>query len=299
MILYTGYKRRIMIPAIVICSVVLVLGFAFYVYKESTEYHIVKYGFSDSRIRKDRVSFVFISDLHNRQYGDKNKCIVDDIVRINPDFVVLGGDMITSCLEKWTDYSDTLDFICNIKKSFPVYYCIGNHEERLKRRPEKFPEGEYEIFTSKLEEIGTPLLIDEKIILEEFGIILYSLNIEHDYYRKFVTRELPDTYVEEHIGKPDSNYYSILTVHNPEHFKKYAKWGADLTLSGHIHGGIVRIPLLGGVISPAMKLFPKYDGGEFTIGSSKMVLSRGLGSHTIPIRVNNKAELIVVDIEKK
>jgi len=288
-----------MLFVIIIAALILLALFCIYVYKESTEYHIVRYAFSDSRLKKDKTSFVFLSDLHNMQYGNKNCRLYDDIVKLDPDFIVIGGDMITSCMEKWTDYSDTLEFIERLAKFKPVYYSIGNHEERLKRCPDKFPEGEFERLTGKLEKINTPLMIDESLLLDDYGIKLFLLNIDHLYYRKVVTRKLPEDYIYSKIGEPDSSYYNILAVHNPEHFKSYAMWGADLTLSGHVHGGIIRIPGLGGVISPALKIFPKYDGGEFAIGNSRMVLSRGIGTHTVPIRINNKAELILIELEKK
>ena len=80
-------------------------------------------------------------------------------------------------------------------------------------------------------------------------------------------------------------------------FDAYAGWGADLTLSGHIHGGIVRIPGIGGVISTSYRLvFPKYDGGYYEQNQKKMIVSRGLGSHTIPVRLFNPAELVVIDL---
>lgn len=277
-------------------TILVVILLAFYIYKKSSGYHVVKYDFHDKRIKKDKVSIVFISDLHNKQYGNKNELILKEIENINPDFVILGGDMITTCMEKWTDYSDTLDFISNLNTKFPVYYGIGNHEERLKRRPEKFPKGEYERLTGRLENMGVPLLSDEKIVLDDYGINIYSLNIEHEFYRRFVTKKLPETYISEHVGEIDKDKYNILVAHNPEHFKNYAAWGADLTLSGHVHGGVIRLPLLGGVVSPAVKLFPKYDGGKFNIGPNCMILSRGLGTHTIPIRINNKAEIIEIKI---
>ncbi len=77
--------------------------------------------------------------------------------------------------------------------------------------------------------------------------------------------------------------------------KAYLSWGADLVLSGHLHGGIVRIPGFRGVISPGFELFPKYSGGCCREGSQTAVVSRGLGSHTIPVRLFNEAELIVLE----
>ena len=104
-------------------------------------------------------------------------------------------------------------------------------------------------------------------------------------------------HLEKHIGKANAQFCNILIAHNPEYFKEYADWGADFVLSGHVHGGIMRLPLLGGVISPSYKLFPKYDGGVFREGKSTMLLGRGMGSHTLPFRFFNPAELLVVTLK--
>ena len=103
-------------------------------------------------------------------------------------------------------------------------------------------------------------------------------------------------YLERLMGQASGEMYTVLLAHHPNYFPQYAAWGADLTLSGHIHGGVARVPFWGrGVISPAWRLFPRYDGGIFREGKAVMVLSRGLGIHTIPVRVFNPGELWVID----
>lgn len=282
------------------CLILLILIslLARYVYNESNGYHVVKYNIVNSKIKKDHVSFVFISDLHNKQYGKCNEDILEEIKLLNPDMVIFGGDMITSCMEKWVDYSDTISFVKSVAELFPVYYGMGNHEERLRRRPEKFPKGEYERLSKALASAGAPIIINERRSNDELNIDIYGLDLDHDFYRKVITKHFPDDYLVSKLGTVDKNKLSILIAHNPEHFIQYSDYGVDLVLSGHVHGGIVRLPFLGGVVSPALKLFPKYDGGLFTHGNSTMILSRGLGSHTVPIRVNNKAEVIYVEISK-
>ena len=287
-----------MVYLVVVIILVLIVLLCIYIYKESNGYHVVKYIITDDRLKKDEISFVFLSDLHNRQYGEYNSDLLRDIDKLHPDFVVLGGDMITSCMEKWTDFSDTLKFVENLAKKYPVYYGMGNHEERLNRKPDKFPEGCYERLTSTLIEMGAPIIDNEKVIIDDLGIDIYGLNLDHEYYRKVITRKLPENYLAGKLGIPSENRFSILLAHNPEHFKSYAKWNADLVLSGHVHGGIIRLPFLGGVVSPALKIFPKYDGGLFTEGNSTMIISRGIGTHTVPIRINNKAELIYIELRK-
>ena len=97
-------------------------------------------------------------------------------------------------------------------------------------------------------------------------------------------------------GKANDRRFQILLAHNPLYFKEYAAWGADLVLSGHMHGGIIRLPFLGGVVSPAVTPFPKYDGGRFAEGKSTMILGRGLGTHSLPVRMWNPGELVVVTL---
>lgn len=280
---------------LIVTILIIIVLLSLYVYKESTGYHIVRYSIDDARVKKDKTTIVFMSDLHNKQHGQRNADVLADIENINPDYVFIGGDMITSCMEHWSGYDDTLAFIDALSKKYKVVYGMGNHEERLRRKPNKFPEGAYDDLTDRLSKMGCPILSNECEELD-FNIRVYGLDLDHKYYRKVVTRKIPDGYLEEKLGAPDKNLFNVLLAHNPEHFKSYAEWGSNLVLSGHVHGGIVRLPYLGGVVSPALKLFPKYDGGEFIEYGSRMILSRGLGTHTIPVRINNKAELIVIDI---
>ena len=105
------------------------------------------------------------------------------------------------------------------------------------------------------------------------------------------------SYLRKLLGTPDREKFQLLIAHNPVYFDAYADWGADLVVSGHVHGGIMRLPFLGGVLSPSLTLFPKYDGGMFREHGSTMILSRGLSSHTIPIRIFNPGELIVIELK--
>lgn len=280
----------------VIFIIILLLGLlSFYIYKESISYNVTRYKINSDKILKDKIKIAFISDLHNTEHGEKNILLYNDIEKYDPNLIIFAGDMITACLDANYDYSNTLEFIASLAKKWPVYYGVGNHEERLNRKRDKFLDA-YDDLSGKLDEINAPLILNEKISINEDGIDIYGLNLEHEYFRKFVTKDLPDNYLKNIFGDVDKSKFSILIAHNPEHFKKYADFGPDLVLSGHVHGGIIGLPFVGGVISPALKLFPKYDAGEFNIGSTKMILSRGAGNHTVPIRFNNRQEIIFIDI---
>ncbi|MBO6015062.1 MAG: hypothetical protein J6P60_00545, partial [Lachnospiraceae bacterium] len=127
---------------------------------------------------------------------------------------------------------------------------------------------------------------------------LSGLEIGRRYYKRFHKKEMKPGYVSKHLGPRNEEAFTILLAHNPDYMDAYAGYGAELVLSGHVHGGVVRLPLLGGVISPALRLFPKYDGGLFVKDETSMILSRGLGSHTIPIRFLNPGELIVISLKE-
>ncbi len=102
--------------------------------------------------------------------------------------------------------------------------------------------------------------------------------------------------MEQYLGAAGKDCFNILLAHNPEYFKEYQEWGADLVMSGHVHGGIARLPLLGGVIAPSLQLFPAYDAGLFQRGKSHMVLTRGLGTHHIRLRFFNIPEISVINL---
>ena len=123
-----------------------------------------------------------------------------------------------------------------------------------------------------------------------------GLHLQKEYFAKFYEDVRFDhSNVAELIGKKQEEY-TILLAHTPVYFEEYAKWGANLVCSGHVHGGIVILPFLGGVISTTYELFPKYDHGQFQIDNTKMVLSRGLGMHTIKLRLFNKPEISVIKL---
>jgi hypothetical protein len=106
-------------------------------------------------------------------------------------------------------------------------------------------------------------------------------------------------YLDEILGKCNKDCYNILIAHNPQYFKEYADWGADLVLSGHIHGGVVILPFLGGVLSPQVEFFPEYYAGLYQHGKSRMILSRGLHMHSIRVRMFNIPEVSCVTLHRK
>ena len=251
---------------------------------------------------KDGIDLAVMADLHNKQYGAENTKLLESLNQVNPHVVMVAGDMLTAKPGK--GYERAASFMEKVAKKFPVYYGLGNHEYRMKIYPENYGT-EFLEYMDRLEKAGVHLLDNESTLIQVkrkqrmTNIRVSGLSIERFYYKRFRKIYMSREYVDGLIGRVDTDTYQILLAHNPEYFDTYAEWGADLTLSGHVHGGVMRLPLFGGVISPKLVLFPKYDGGHFIRSGSHMVLSRGLGMHTIPIRIFNPAELVVIHLKPK
>ncbi len=279
----------------IVIIIIALLLISLYVYVESTGFRVVHYDLKSSKLSKS-IRIVLLSDLHNKDYGNNNDVLIHEIVELDPDLVCFAGDMITSGWEFNYDFTHTLQFIEKLAKKYPIYYSPGNHEENLNYDRVKFPE-QYEVFTSSLKEMGVHYLNNDSIRLENQGITIYGLNIPYDYFSHRKITKLSEGLMEKCLGQINSDDYTILLAHNPIFFPDYAMWGPDLVLSGHVHGGIVALPILGGLISPGYRFFPKYDFGLFFESASTMLLSRGIGTHTIPLRINNKAEIVCLTLE--
>jgi hypothetical protein len=246
-----------------------------------------------SRKIKKKYTFVMLSDLHNKSFGIRNDRLIKAVVDCHPDSIITAGDMYTS--KKGTGFDNALALLEALSNRFPVYIANGNHESKTQIKPDDF-DNMYGQFVDRLASLGLRPLVNERLALPEINIDLCGLQIGQEYFGHFTKKEMTETYMDKLVGKANRDCFQILIAHNPVYFKKYADWGADLVLSGHIHGGIVRLPWLGGVISPTATFFPKYDGGRFQEGTSTMILGRGLSTHTLPIRMWNPGEIVLVTL---
>lgn len=260
-----------------------------------SRFRIQHYQIESEKLNKEKeLKIIFLSDLHSKQYGEDNESLLKAIRDAKPHFIFVGGDMLiglkNTSLHVATSLATALCKIC------PVYYANGNHEQRLKLYPEVYG-GLYETYKAALAESGVVLLENEsKLIETEAGnLYLYGLEIPAECFAKLRRTSLSVETIQEQIGECTEEY-NILLAHNPKFVDAYLDWGADLVLSGHLHGGVVRIPGIGGVISPQGILFPKYSGEHTKVGASDVVVSKGLGAHTIPIRIMNPAEMIVLHL---
>ena len=276
----------------VICVIAIIcIWFMLY---DSNRFAVRTYEIEDERIRKP-LRAVVLADLHNKCYGRENERLLEAVNSCKPDCIIIAGDMLTAKPRK--SFGPALHVLEELSKEYPIYYGNGNHEHRLKLYRSNYG-GMAERYEAALREIGVERLVNSHTFLREHGIVIYGSEIDKTYYKRFQVQPMDRNYLKKLLGTPDSHVYNVLIAHNPDYFPQYAGWGADLTVSGHVHGGIVRIPFWGkGVASPGVRLFPKYDGGLFYESDKTMLLSRGLGIHTIPFRLFNPGELWVVDFK--
>ena len=255
---------------------------------------IRNYDYQDGRVGKD-TKIVLLSDLHSKTFGKGNERLIKKINDIAPDLICVSGDMYTSMKSDKGEVAKSL--IKELSKKYRIIYSNGNHEQKTKLMPEEFP-GTYEGYESFLKECGVTHLQNESYEDSESNLKFYGLELPFKYYRKFKRYEPPKEELCSLIGDIDDKKVNILIAHNPQYFESYVLWGADLTFSGHVHGGLMRFPLGLGAISPNFTLFPQYSGGKYMIGKHMMVLSCGLGTHHLPIRIFNPGEISLINITK-
>lgn len=240
---------------------------------------------------------VLLADLHNKVYGEQNDELFRAVRREKPDLILIAGDMLVG--RENSDFDDALSFIARLPAVCPVYYSLGNHEQRLKEAPWDHGGGAYYNYKNALQKAGIHFLENqtEDVMLDKLCVRISGLELPMNTYEKFNKSKVTSEDISRCIQRAGEERYNILLAHNPVFFPAYKEWGADLTLSGHLHGGIIRIPGLGGLITPQAVLFPKYSGEMTQEDDQALVVSKGLGTHTINLRFCDNAEVVVISLQ--
>jgi len=232
---------------------------------------------------------VQISDLHNESYGKNNKDLIKAVNKLNPDYIFLTGDLVSA---NDNDFNGFEDLLKGISPKYKCFYVIGNHEIEIRNLKKEL----FERFEDLLKKYDVTFLENEKVVLEE-GINLYGLTYLSEVEDGYIIEEED---IEKRLGKANPDEYNILLAHDPNEFMAYAKWGADVVYSGHVHGGMIRIFDIG-IFSPTRKLFPEYTGAKIyknVFNHTQMIVSRGLSSGKAGFRYFNTPELVVSRIIK-
>ena len=283
-------------------KIILIIVAVFIVYcliemiRELRDFRVTKYRICSQKLNgiKREKKVIFLSDLHNRMYGEENERLLESIRNQHPDLILIGGDMLVR--KDGNSYDKTVHFLAKLPGICPVYCANGNHEQKLKELPDKY-EQSYEEYKKALTASGIHMLenASETVKLDEVPVKLSGLEIPLGAYARFGKKELSLKEITDRIGEHGDDY-QILLAHHPGYMKEYLAYGADLILGGHYHGCVVQLPGIGGVISTNFTLFPKYSGGIYQEGEQTAVVSRGLGTHSVPLRLWNWPELIVLEL---
>ena len=275
----------IIIPIIIL--VVLVIAFLVWQLKDIVT---TKYVFKNGNLSNalDGFNILHISDLHN---NNCQKRLVSIIENQSPDIIVVSGDLIDS--DK-TNVGTALKLISRIITIAPIYYVQGNHEARLKT---------YIQFAASLRKSGVNVLDNTSATFCYKNTIINLVGIISPIYKSDFSSKLEKsefncikTIINSNVKKGVLN---ILLAHNPEQLALYSQCNVDLVFSGHAHGGMIRLPFIGGIIAPNQGLFPKYTSGIHKANGTSMVISRGVGNHFPIFRIFNRPEVVVVTLKSK
>lgn len=239
-------------------------------------------GFSGFRLAQ-------ISDLHNAEFGKENEDLLSILKECEPDIILITGDLIDS---RRTDIEVGISFSKKAAMIAPVYYVTGNHEARIE---------EYEELITGLEKAGVHVLDNESVIVENSGDRIAVAGMKDPSFETDYLFGDSKTVAEDVLTEliSDEDIYTVLLSHRPELFETYVKRNVDLVFCGHAHGGQFRFPFVGGLIAPNQGLFPKYDAGVYSKDGTDMVVSRGIGNSILPFRINNRPEIVLVELQSE
>ena len=235
----------------------------------------------------DGFRIAHVSDLHNTEIGKDNKKLLAMLQDAEPDIIAITGDLIDS---RNTDVEVALQFIREAVKIAPCYYVTGNHEARI---------SEYSVLKAGMETAGVVILEDARTEISLGGETITLIGVNDPSFR---TNDLSGDSVTVMDAKltqlhADDDGFTILLSHRPELFDTYVKNNIDLVLSGHAHGGQFRLPFIGGLVAPHQGMFPQYDAGLYTEGNTNMIVSRGVGNSIFPFRINNRPEVLLIELQ--
>ncbi len=277
---------------------VIVLLYIIWQHQELKKFQIMSYEMSTEKVN-DNIKIVVIADLHSFSYGEGNARLLHAVSDANPDLILIPGDLIVTSIT--AKYDISLQFIkqlCGL--GVPIFYSNGNHESRAQLSEFEYRHI-YRQYRRYLNQYGVISLNNGscEITLKGVPIRVSGLELPLYSYDKGKKPYLEEDFIKNQLGSASNDRLQILLAHHPAFAEQYTQWGADITVCGHNHGGLVCVPGIGSIISPQFVPFPKYDAGEFTIDGRKVYISRGLGTHTFHIRICNRAELMVITIKPK
>ena len=269
-------------PLILLAAVLVLVAGGLVFYDQQTRIQTETLTVASDRLPAgfDGYRIVQISDLHGREFGEDNKILLEKTAALEPDLIAITGDVI--------DDPDQMGILEPLARGLtaiaPTFYVTGNHEWAIK---------EAATVKSLLEEQGVTVLSNEYLTLERGGdtIVLAGIDDPNGPYDQKTPEELSDE-IHAALGDP----YVVLLAHRNEYYQVYDRCGFDLTLCGHVHGGLIRLPFTDGLIdNTRRRFFPTHTAGLYPLdGGGTLMVSRGLGNGGISFRLFNRPHLPVI-----
>ena len=255
----------------------------------NTALELNTYTISSSKLPQsfDGYRIAHVSDLHNTEMGKDNEKLLAMLRDADPDMIAITGDLIDS---RNTDIEVALQFVREAVKIAPCYYVTGNHEARV---------NEYGELKAGMETAGVTVLEDVRTEISMEGATITLIGVNDPSYQTDYLFGDSETVLNTKLEElhTEDGEFTVLLSHRPELFDAYTDHGIDLVLSGHAHGGQFRLPFIGGLVAPNQGFFPEYDAGIYTEGNTNMLVSRGIGNSILPFRINNRPEVILIELQ--
>lgn len=229
----------------------------------------------------DGLRILQISDLHGRSFGREHRLLLQKATEAHPELICITGDLF----EADTSLSSLEPLIRGLCDLAPVYYVTGNHEWQRQ---------DLKACLKQLESWGATVLQNEYRLLQRGSSTIAIVGVDDPcgpYDRK-----MPQELMAELRKEVGEDCFVLALDHRNDHLSLWAQLGADLVLSGHCHGGVIRLPFVGGLIGPGRKFFPDYDAGLYRHGGTQLYVSRGLG---FPLRLFNRPQLPLLVLNRK
>lgn len=268
-------------------SAALLLVLLIWMLWANTALEITEYTIADEALPEafDGFRIAQVSDLHNAEFGEGNEELLSMLREVEPDIIAITGDLIDS---RRTDVQVAIAFAKEAMKIAPCYYVTGNHESRV---------AAYDALEQGLVEAGVTVLRNDTLLLEREGQGLRLVGVDDCTFYPGSDGNVQVKAMEAEIIRMLDGEYTVLLAHRAELAVVYDRYDVDLVLSGHAHGGQIRLPFIGGLYAPDQGFFPKYTKGIYETEDQILVVSRGLGNSVFPLRFNNRPEIVVVILE--
>ena len=224
---------------------------------------------------------VHISDLHGRSFGENNARLLRKIQKAQPHIICITGDLF----DENTDFSALAPFLRELPRLAPTFYVTGNHEWQVAERKN---------YLRYMEALGIEVLENEHVLWAEDFVIAGV----HDPCGPY-DQKTPAELMAEIRREAGNDAFVLMLCHRNDGLKLWSELGADLVLSGHCHGGVVRLPFLGGVFASERKFFPEFDSGLYGQEQTLLYVSRGLGYSNVPFRLLNRPQVSLLLLNRK